>query len=412
MPKRKSAPDWWLLTTALALLFVGVFVVFDASFPRAGQALSTRQDMFFYLKRQAMWAVFALGALGVGMRINYWRIRPLWPALTTIAFVLLVLVLIPGIGIKVNGSRRWLGVGMGSFQPSEFAKIALIIFLAAYGAMRKAAIKDPIHGLGPALGIMVLLGGLVAIEDLGTAVSMILTSTLVIHMSGARKRHMALLGLVGGLFFCAFVMHKSYRRDRITAFVNPFTEKAYNGAGYQPAHSLIALGSGGWRGNGIGLGRQKYLYLPAEHTDYIFATVGEEMGLVGTLAVLAAFVLLVVRGLTIAHRTRDRFGSLLAAGLTCMIGIQALMNVAVVTSSVPATGVPLPFISYGGSSLLFVMLAIGMILNISQHPTVIVAEESRREQTIRRTRTARSGTAPATAGADRRRHRRASLSSR
>jgi cell division protein FtsW len=256
------------------------------------------------------------------------------------------------------------------------------------------------------------LGGLVAIEDLGTAVSMILTSTLVIHMSGARKRHMALLGLIGGLFFCAFVMHKSYRRDRITAFVNPFTEKAYNGAGYQPAHSLIALGSGGWRGNGIGLGRQKYLYLPAEHTDYIFATVGEEMGLVGTLAVLAAFVLLVVRGLTIAHRTRDRFGSLLAAGLTCMIGIQALMNVAVVTSSVPATGVPLPFISYGGSSLLFVMLAIGMILNISQNPTVVIAEESRREQTIRRTRSARTGAAPAAAGPDRRRHRRASLSSR
>jgi cell division protein FtsW len=408
--KREAAPDWWLLTTALALLFVGVFIVFDASFPRAGQALSTRQDMFFYLKRQALWSLLALGAMGIGMRLAYWRLRSWWPALTVLAVVLLVAVLIPGIGTKVNGSRRWLGIGPMTFQPSEFAKLALIIFLAAYGAARRAAIRDPIHGLGPALAVMVLLGGLVAIEDLGTAVSMVLTGVMVIHLSGARKRHMAVLAIVGSLFFCGFVMHKQYRRDRVTAFVNPFEEKAYNGAGYQPAHSLIALGSGGWRGNGIGLGRQKYLYLPAEHTDYIFATVGEEMGLVGTLGLLGAFLLLMVRGLTIAHRTRDRFGSLLAAGLTCMIGIQALMNIAVVTSSVPATGVPLPFISYGGSSLLFVLLAVGIILNVSQHPTAAVTEESRREQTSRRIQSAR--TRGSTAGPDRRRQRRASVSGR
>jgi len=191
--------------------------------------------------------------------------------------------------------------------------------------------------------------------------------------------------------------------------VNPFSEKSYHGAGYQPAHSLIALGSGGWSGSGIGLGRQKFLYLPAEHTDYIFATVGEEMGLVGTLGVLAAFILLVVRGLTIAHRTRDRFGSLLAAGLTSMIGVQALMNVAVVTSSVPATGVPLPFISYGGSSLLFAMLAVGMILNVSQFPTAVVAEEEKRERTTRRRRSA-PGRAAAAVGAGRRRDRRTSVS--
>jgi cell division protein FtsW len=411
MSRRESAPDWWLLTTALALLFVGVFIVFDASFPRAGQALSTRQDMFFYLKRQALWSLLALGALGVGMRLDYWRVRRWWPALTVLAFVLVIAVLIPGIGTKVNGSRRWIGIGPMTFQPSEFAKLALIIFLAAYGAMRKAAIKDPIHGLGPALAVLILLGGLVAIEDLGTAVSMVLTGVVVIYLSGARKRHMVSLALVGSVFFCVFVMHKEYRRERVAAFVNPFEEKAYNGAGYQPAHSLIALGSGGWRGNGIGLGRQKYLYLPAEHTDYIFATVGEEMGLVGTLGILGAFLMLMVRGLTIAHRTRDRFGSLLAAGLTCMIGVQALMNIAVVTSSVPATGVPLPFISYGGSSLLFVLLAVGIILNISRHPTAAVSEESRREQSTRRSRTARARSTPA-ADPDRRRHRRASVSGR
>jgi cell division protein FtsW len=145
---------------------------------------------------------------------------------------------------------------------------------------------------------------------------MVFTGVLMIYMAGARKRHLAALALAGALCFGFFVMHKQYRRERVTAFVNPFSDRSYHGAGYQPAHSLIALGSGGWGGSGIGLGRQKFLYLPAEHTDYIFATVGEEMGLLGTVGVLGAFVLLVIRGLTIAHRTRDRFGSLLAAGLT------------------------------------------------------------------------------------------------
>jgi len=405
MPKRETPPDWWLLTTCLGLLFLGVFVVFDASYPRAGQAASTGQDMLFYLKRQALWAGLALGALAAGMHLAYWRLRPWWLALTVVSVVLLIAVLIPGIGIQVNGARRWLGVGQARFQPSELAKIALVIFLANYGATRRSAIKDPVHGLGPALAIMGLLGALVAHEDLGTAVSMLLTGVLMIHMAGARKRHLAVLALAGAVFFGGFVLHKQYRRERITAFVNPFSEKAYHGAGYQPAHSLIALGSGGWSGSGIGLGRQKFLYLPAEHTDYIFATIGEEMGLVGTCGVLAAFILLVIRGLTIAHRTRDRFGSLLAAGLTCMLGVQALMNIAVVTSSVPATGVPLPFISYGGSSLLFATLAVGLILNVSQFPTAVAGEESRREQTSRRTRSPRR-TTPA-GSADRRRNRRA-----
>jgi cell division protein FtsW len=412
-PKKETHPDWWLLTTSLALLFLGVFVVFSASFARAGQASSTGLDMFFYLKRQSMWAVLALGALGIGMRLHYYRLRPWWLVLTGVAAILLVVVLIPGIGIEANGSRRWLGVGQARLQPSEFAKVALVVFLAAYAAKRRGAIKDPVHGLGPALAVLAVLGALIAIEDLGTAASLAFTGVLMLHMAGARKRHLAALVAAGALLFCVFVMHKEYRRDRVTAFVNPFTEKAYNGAGYQPAHSLIALGSGGWSGKGIGRGREKFLYLPAEHTDYIFATIGEEMGLIGSLGVLVGFVLLVVRGLTIAHRTRDRFGSLLAAGLTCMIGVQAILNVAVVTSSIPATGVPLPFISYGGSSLVFVMLAVGMILNVSQYPTAVSAAEPKQERTPAgtRVRTARSGAA-APVGRHRSRERRATSSGR
>jgi cell division protein FtsW len=182
---------------------------------------------------------------------------------------------------------------------------------------------------------------------------------------------------VGLVAFFAFVSHKEYRLQRVQAFVDPW--QYYDGAGYQPAQSLIALGSGGITGKGIARGNQKFLYLPAEHTDYIFATVGEEMGLVGSVALLAGLCFLVIRGLTVAHRTNDRFGSMLAAGSSCMIAVQALMNVAVVTSSMPATGVPLPFISYGGSALIFTMLSVGIVLSVSQYPNGRRVGEQKRE---------------------------------
>jgi cell division protein FtsW len=363
---RENLPDWWLLMTAVALLFLGVFIVFDASYARAAQSAVTGRDSFFYLKRQALWAALALIALAISMRVRYWQLRRWWPAILTLTTVALVVVLIPGIGIERNGARRWLGVGAMSFQPSEFAKLAVVLFIAAYAALRKAEVRDPIYGVAPILGVTSVVGALVAHEDLGTAVSLVVTGLVMAYLAGARKRHLFAFCLLGLIGFCAFVFHKEYRLQRVVAFVNPWG--FYNGAGYQPAHSLVALGSGGLTGRGIARGSQKFLYLPAEHTDYIFATVGEEMGLLGSTAILAAFCFMVIRGLTVAHRTKDRFGSLLAAGLTCMLAVQALMNIAVVTSSVPATGVPLPFISYGGSSLIFTMLSVGLILSVSQYP--------------------------------------------
>lgn len=363
---RASHPDWWLLFTAVALLFLGVFIVFDASYARAAQSAATGRDSFYFLKRQALWAVLGLIAMAIAMRVPYWRLGRYWPLLLLLAAVALILVLIPGVGIERNGSRRWLGTGALTVQPSEFAKLALVIFIAAYGAVRKASVRDPIFGLAPILLVTSALGGLVAIEDLGTGVSMVLTGLIMTYLTGARKRHLAVFCLLGLIAFGAFVAQKEYRVQRVVAFVNPWNY--YDGAGYQPAQSLVALGSGGITGRGIARGNQKFFYLPAEHTDYIFATVGEEMGLIGSLGLLAALCFLVVRGLTVAHRSNDRFGSLLASGLACMIGVQALLNIAVVTSSIPATGVPLPFISYGGSALVFTMLSVGIMLSVSQHP--------------------------------------------
>jgi cell division protein FtsW len=375
MQKSEHSPDWWLLFAAVAMLCVGIFIVFDASYARAALASATGNDAFFYLKRQLMWGVLSVVALLLGMRIRYWRLRPWWLPILVVATVLVTAVLVPGIGIEVNGSRRWLGYGPLRLQPSELAKLALVIFIASYASVRKTRLRHFFYGLAPILAVMGLIGVLVAKEDLGTAVSTMVTGLIMTYVGGARKRHLALLCVVCAFAFCAFVFHKEYRKQRVVAFMSPWDY--YDGAGYQPAHSLVALGSGGLTGQGIARGRQKFLYLPAEHTDYIFATIGEEMGLIGSLLLLVGFAFLIGRGLSIAHRTKDRFGSLLAVGLTSMMAVQAIMNIAVVTSSVPATGVPLPFISYGGSSLIFTMLAVGLILNVSQYPDAAETGRSR-----------------------------------
>jgi cell division protein FtsW len=381
--RERESYDWLLLALTIFLLILGTTVVLDASFARALQSEATNKDAFFFFKKQLRGVIFACVALYIGLRTPYWKLKNwrYWGLGTVIAIVLLVLVLIPGIGKEVNGSRRWLGAGPFQFQPSEFAKIAMVLFLARYSDLWRGRIRHLTKGFIPPVLMVVAIGGLVAKEDLGTAITIVGTGLLMIFAMGARPTHffgLIVLALLAGV---GLILAEPYRLERIQAWVDLIIHpvKVHSGPAYQPAQGLIALGSGGLAGQGIMRGSAKHMYLPAEHTDYIYATIGEEAGLLGCLLVLICFAVLVIRGLTIAHRTRDWFGSLLAGGLTALIGIQAFLNIAVVTGLVPCTGVPLPFISYGGTSVVFTALAVGIILNVSQYPNGSAAEAKERE---------------------------------
>ena len=374
--------DRGLLIVTIVLLLLGVVAVLDASFARDLHSKGTGYDAFFSFKRQALWSVGALVTLAVGMKFPLERLRRFWVIGMVASAVLLVLVMVPGVGIEVNGSRRWLGFGFIRFQPSEFAKIALVIFLARYSELWRGRIMHLTKGFIPPVLAVVCIGGLIAKEDLGTAITVIGTGLLLIFMMGARPQHalgLTGLALLGGVLL---VVVEPYRMERIHGWLdllaNPL--KIHPDRAYQPWQGLLALGSGGLFGRGIGLGTAKHMYLPAEHTDYIFATIAEEFGLLfGCLPLLALFAFLVIRGLTVAHRSTDWYGSLVAAGLTCIVGLQAVLNIAVVAGIVPCTGVPLPFISYGGSSLVFTTLAIGMVLNVSRRSgqAALAANEKR-----------------------------------
>jgi len=368
--REREGFDRVLLIITIALLLVGTILVLDASSPRALHTKNLGNDPWYFFKRQCMWAVVALGAMVGAMHFPYWKLRDwrFWLGGVAISAILLVLVLL--VAKEINGSKRWLALGPLTFQPSELAKVSLILFLARYGELWKNRISHFKKGFLPPVLVVFLLGGLVAKEDLGTAIVVFGTGLLMIFMMGARPVHMAML--LGAAFASGVLLIavESYRMKRIVAWIDLIVHPlvAHQGDAYQPFQALLAIGSGGIWGKGWGHGTAKYLYLPAEYTDYIFATVGEEGGLFACLALVGAFAWLVVRGLTVAHRTSDWFGSLLAAGLTSMIGLQALLNIAVVLSLAPSTGVPLPFISYGGSSLVITAVAVGIILNISAHP--------------------------------------------
>jgi cell division protein FtsW len=266
----------------------------------------------------------------------------------------LVAVLVPGIGVSVNGATRWIDCRLFMIQPSEVAKLAIILYLAALLSTKKNEIRDWQTGLLPALIPLVIMGVLIMKEpDMGTTIMLMATAMTIIYMAGARRGHLLALILVGLILGSGLILTSHYRRDRILAFIDPFHDP--QGDGYQVCQSLTALGSGGIFGLGICESREKLFYLPAKHTDFIFSVLGEETGLIGTWILAGLFLLFAVRGFLIAHRTKESFGRLLAGGISVMIAGQA-------------TGVPLPFISYGGSSLALNLLSVGVLLGISQYP--------------------------------------------
>jgi cell division protein FtsW len=363
---RKLTPDMWLFGVVVMLLSIGVVMVYSAS---AIMAADRFHDPYLFLKKQLFWALLgSLGLLGV-LRIDYRRLERLqWPILIT-AGVLLVLVLVPPFAQPINGTRRWLRLGPVSFQPAELAKLGLVIYLAAYLGRRHDGLASFWRGLLPPLGVTGVLALLVLAQpDLGSCLTLIIVTFGLLFLAGGRMPHLALLVALALPVLIFVVQLAPYRLRRITTFVDPWADP--RGGGFQIIQSWLALGSGGLLGRGIGESKQKLFYLPESHTDFIFAVIGEELGFLGALALLALFVVLIWRGLRAGVRAPDAFGAYLALGITILIATQTFVNLGVVTGSLPTKGLPLPFISFGGSSLLMTMLSAGVLLNISQHANV------------------------------------------
>ncbi len=372
---------WGLFLTVLTLMCIGVVMVYSASSVAAQVQF---RDSEFFLKRQLVYAIVALAAMSVAWRVHYARLRRLTLPLLGVTILALLVVLVPHIGREAGGARRWLSLGGTlNFQPAELAKLALILYLANFLANRGDRTREFAAGLlAPLLVLGILSLPILRQPDLGSVLCLVMIAFIMLFVGGARLLH--LMGVVASTLPAAMVviLGAGYRSQRLMAFLDPWRDP--RGSGFHIIQSLLALGSGGVLGLGLGQSRQKFFYLPERHTDFVFAIIGEELGLVGTAAVILLFILVVVWGYRIASRVPDRYGALLASGLTAMLVGQAVLNIGVVSGSLPVTGVPLPFISFGGSSLVLSGIAVGILLNISQyaHPQekVIAHSAFRRAQ--------------------------------
>lgn len=363
MPKAKSTPDIWLMAATGLLLLIGVLMVYSAS---AVISYHKFDDSLYYAKRQLLFAVLGVLSMFWVMRMDYGVFRKWSKAGIVVCFILLVIVLIPGVGILRNGARSWLGIGAFSIQPSEFMKLAMIVFLAHWLADHQRDLTRLKTGLLPPLGILTLAFGLIMLQpDLGTGTVLFATGMTMIFVAGMRIKHlMAMIGL-GVAGFVALVASAPYRIKRITAFLDPWQDPL--GSGFQIIQSLYAIGPGGLMGVGYGMSKQKHMYLPEPQTDFIFSITAEELGFLGGGTIIILFGIVVWRGLHIAFNAPDLPGTLMAVGVTGMLGIQAIMNIGVVTGAFPVTGITLPLLSYGGSSLTLTLLAVGVLLNISRY---------------------------------------------
>ncbi len=360
---RRKEPDYILFFAVLTLLALGVTMVFSASMV---SSVKVYGHPYYYLMMQLLWTIVGLIAMFFLMNFDCWRYRKWVWFIYGLSFLGLILVLIPGIGQVRQDARRWLGYGLLTVQPAEFAKFTTVLFLAHNLAKRESKITDLVKGLGPYLGLLGITFALVLLEpDLGTAVAIAGAAAVVLFVAGAKVFHLALLGVLASPALYWAVMGEEYRRQRFLAFLDPWGDPG--GSGWQIIQALYALGTGGLFGTGIGLSRQKWSYLPQPHTDFIFAVLGEEMGFFGTFMVLLLFFVFAWRGFRAAMAAPDRYSCLLAAGLTSVIVLQAIVNIGVVSGSLPITGIPLPFVSYGGSSLLTSLAACGVLLNISRY---------------------------------------------
>ncbi len=363
MRMRQGPPDLVLFLVVMLLVCIGLIMIFSAS---AVTSEIKYDDAFYFLKKQLMWAIIGLAVMLVVMKLNYLKLQELGVAALVLALLCLVAVLLPGIGKDIKGSVRQINLIFTSFTPSELTKLCMVFFLASSLSINFGKLKSFSRGLMPYLILIGVVCGLIILQpDLGTAFTVGIAAFLLLLMAGARWDHMSLLALLGLLLVVLAIWLEPYRMIRFVAFWDPW--KYASTHGFQTIQSLYAIGSGGLFGMGLGQSRQKFFYLPEQHTDFIFAILGEELGYLGVIVVLTLFFIFAWRGFRIALKAPDIFGSLLAAGLTTMIMAQAAINLGVVSGSLPVTGIPLPFISFGGSSLIFTMAGIGLLLNISRY---------------------------------------------
>ncbi|MNM14765.1 Lipid II flippase FtsW [compost metagenome] len=382
-PPSKGAPDFQLLILTLLLVGFGLIMVFSSS-----SSLFFKNDALYFLKRQIIWVFLGCFVMFTVMNIPYSRFKKWYGPLFLITLVLLLFV---ASADRINGASSWLNIAGLGIQPTELAKLSIILYLSALISKKGERLRDLRSGYIPVMVIVGVVAGLIMLQpDLGSCLILVATSGLVIFAGGASLKHiLASIGLVilgfglvfgGKMAIDSISSHpqqvqaeQDYRKGRIQAFIDPFT--VADGAGYNIIQSLTALGEGGVGGAGIGKGVQKLYYLPYPYTDFIFAVIGEELGFVGTLLFLLVYLYFIWRGVLVALRCKDSFGTLVGIGIMGMIAIQAFVNIGGVTNTIPLTGVTLPFISYGGSSLLVTMLSMGILLNISRGSSRPVKEE-------------------------------------
>lgn len=361
--------DFILCITVFILLALGIIMVLSASAP---YSLSKYGNSYRYFINQLVFGVIGIGAMFFFSKLDYRVYKHLYKVAYVASIIVLLLVILPGIGSGAKGATRWVNLGFVSFQPSELAKIGLIIFYAGYltehrdeiGRLKEGFIK-PLAWLIPPVAILFFFQ-----DHLSASIIIICVVSIMMIMAGTKFRFFLSFGSLGaflgamGMLFLAKQGKGEFRLARLTTFLDPWQDAT--GDGWQVIQGLYAIGSGGFFGVGLGQSKQKYLYIPEPHNDFIFAVLAEELGFVGCAIVILLFAIFIWRGILIAMKAKDSFGSLLAVGITTLIGLQAIMNIAVVTSSMPATGISLPFFSYGGTALLILLSSVGILLNVSR----------------------------------------------
>ncbi len=357
-PKKRAYParvDWIFLSLILGLLAFGLLMVFDAS---VVEAYAQFGDKFHFARRHALWVLLSLAVMLTTWLTPLALVKKSAKPLFITALVLLVAVLIPGIGTKVQGARRWISLGFFNLQPSEITKLAVAVYFSSWLTKHQR--------FEPFLGLVGLMMGLLILEpDMGTSIVLAVFALTMYFMSGAKMKHLVIILLLGLSIGSILILGSPYRRARLTTFLSPSVDP--QGKSYHINQVVIGLGSGGWYGTGIGRSRQKYQYLPEATTDSIFAVVAEELGFLGSSVVIGVFGILITRGFSVANRIQDHFARLLALSVVTWITIQTLLNLSAMVVLVPLTGVPLPFISYGGSALLTLMAGVGLYLNASRY---------------------------------------------